>query len=74
MINNRIELYIHNFPIGVFLIAPYTHTCKKWVIPEIYHRKFFRIFRKILGWECEINTAPKPLPEVAPSKMKVAPS
>ena len=29
--------------------------------------QFFWIFRKILGWEREINTAPKPLPEVAPS-------
>ena len=25
------------------------HTCKKRVIPVIYHRKFFWIFRKILG-------------------------
>ena len=49
------------------------HTCKKRVIPVIYHRNFFWIFRKILGWECEINTAPKPSPEVAPSKMEVAP-
>ena len=49
------------------------HTCKKRVIPVIYHRKFFWIFRKILGWEREINTAPKPSPEVAPSKMEVAP-
>ena len=38
------------------------------------HRKFFWIFRKILGSEREINTAPKPSPEVAPSKMEVAPS
>ena len=44
-----------------------SHTCKKRVIPVIYHRKFFWIFRKILGWEREINTAPKPSPEVAPS-------
>ena len=36
--------------------------------------KFFGISAKILGRECEINTAPKPLPEVAPSKMEVAPS
>ena len=43
------------------------HTCKKREIPEIYLRNFFWIFRKILGWECEINTAPKPMPEVAPS-------
>ena len=50
------------------------HTCKKRVIAVIYHRKFFWIFRKILGWEREINTAPKPSPEVAPSKMEVAPS
>ena len=35
--------------------------------------QFFWIFRKILGWEREINTAPKPSPEVAPSKMEVAP-
>ena len=33
---------------------------------------FFWIFRKILGWEREINTAPKPSPEVALSKMEVA--
>ena len=26
-----------------------THTCKKRVIPVIYHRNFFWIFRKILG-------------------------
>ena len=52
----------------------YKHTCKKQEIPEIYLRKFFWIFHKILGWEREINTAPKPLPEVAPSKMEVAPS
>ena len=52
----------------------FMHTCKKRVIPVIYHRKFFWIFRKILGWEREINTAPKPSPEVAPSKMEVAPS
>ena len=50
------------------------HTCKKREIPEIYLRNFFGIFRKILGWEREINTAPKPSPEVAPSKMEVAPS
>ena len=43
------------------------HTCKKREIVEIYLRNFFWIFRKILGWECEINTAPKPSPEVAPS-------
>jgi len=36
--------------------------------------KFFGFSAKILGRECEINTAPKPLPEVAPSKMEVAPS
>ena len=41
--------------------------CKKRVIHVIYHRNFFWIFRKILGWEREINTAPKPSPEVAPS-------
>ena len=50
------------------------HTCKKREIVEIYLRKFFWIFRKILGLEREINTAPKPSPEVAPSKMEVAPS
>jgi len=50
------------------------HTCKKREIPEICLRNFFWIFRKILGWEREINTAPKPSPEVAPSKMEVAPS
>ena len=50
------------------------HTCKKREIAEIYLRNFFWIFRKILGWEREINTAPKPSPEVAPSKMEVAPS
>ena len=49
------------------------HTCKKREIVEIYLRNFFWIFRKILGWKCEINTAPKPSPEVAPSKMEVAP-
>ena len=37
-------------------------------------RNFFWIFRKILDWEREISTAPKPSPEVAPSKMEVAPS
>ena len=46
------------------------HTCKKREIPEIYLRNFFWIFRKILGWECEIITAPKPSPEVAPSQFK----
>ena len=50
------------------------HTCKKREIPEIYLLNFFWIFRKILGWERKINTAPKPSPEVAPSKMEVAPS
>ena len=35
--------------------------------------KFFGFSAKILGRECEINTAPKPSPEVAPSKMEVAP-
>ena len=55
-------------------IPRYMHTCKKREIPEIYLRKLFWIFRKILGWEREINTAPKPSPEVAPSKMEVAPS
>ena len=49
------------------------HTCKKREIPEIYLCNFFWIFRKILGWERQINTAPKPLPEVAPSKMEVPP-
>ena len=49
------------------------HTCKKREIAEIYLRKFFWIFCKILGREREINTAPKPSPEVAPSKMEVAP-
>ena len=44
-----------------------THTCKKREIAEIYLRNFFWIFRKILGWEREINTAPKPSSEVAPS-------
>ena len=34
---------------------------------------FFGFSAKILGRECEINTAPKPSPEVAPSKMEVAP-
>ena len=52
----------------------YIHTCKKREIVEIYLRKYFWIFRKILGWEREINTGPKPPPEVAPSKMEVAPS
>ena len=52
----------------------YVHTCKKREIAEIYLHNFFWIFRKILGWEREINTAPKPSPEVAPSKMEVAPS
>ena len=51
-----------------------THTCKKRGIAGIYPRKLFWIFRKILGWEREISTAPKPSPEVAPSKMEVAPS
>ena len=46
---------------------PYNQTCKKREIAEIYLRNFFWIFCKILGWEREINTAPKPLPEVAPS-------
>ena len=50
------------------------HTCKKRGIAGIYPHKFFWIFRKILGWEREINTAPKPSPEVAPSKIEVAPS
>ena len=58
----------------IFKTKPqFCHTCKKRVIAVIYHRNFFWIFRKILGWEREINTAPKPLPEVAPSKMEVAP-
>ena len=35
--------------------------------------QIFLDFPQILGWEREINTAPKPSPEVAPSKMKVAP-
>ena len=35
--------------------------------------QMFWIFRKISGWEREINTAPKPSPEVAPSKMELAP-
>ena len=34
---------------GVQVIIPVTHTCKKREIPEIYLRKFFWIFRKILG-------------------------
>ena len=50
------------------------HTRKKLEIAEIYLRNFFLIFRQILGWEREINNAPKPSPEVAPSKMEVAPS
>ena len=57
-----------------FLIFGYPHTCKKRGIAGIYPCKFFWIFRKILGWEREINTAPKPSPEVATSKMEVAPS
>ena len=52
----------------------HNHTCKKREIPEIYLRNFFWIFCKILGWDRKINTAPKPSPEVAPSKMEVAPS
>ena len=55
-------------------IAQIEHTCKKREIAEIYLRKFFWIFRKSLGREREIDTAPKPSPEVAPSKMEVAPS
>ena len=51
----------------------WNHTCKKRGIAGIYPRNFLLIFRKILGWEREINTAPKPSPEVAPSKMEVAP-
>ena len=54
--------------------SSWNHTCKKREIAEIYLRNFFLIFRKILGWEREINNAPKPSPEVAPSKMEVAPS
>ena len=37
--------------------APRGHTCKKRGIVGIYPRKFFWIFRKILGWEREINSA-----------------
>ena len=55
------------------ILDDFLHTCKKREIVEIYLRNFFWIFRKILGWECEINTAPKPSPEVSPSKMEVAP-
>ena len=33
------------------------HTCKKRGIVGIYPRNFFWIFRKILGWEREINSA-----------------
>ena len=62
-----------HFPLMIGSIRCFYHTCKKQVIPVIYHRNFFWIFRKILGWEREINTAPKPSPEVAPSKMEVAP-
>ena len=58
----------------IIVVMVVMHTCKKRVIPVIYHRNFFWIFRKILGWERKINTAPKPSPEVAPSKMEVAPS
>ena len=47
---------------------------KKGEFLEILSPQIFWIFRKILGWEREINTAPKPSPEVAPSKMEVAPS
>ena len=36
--------------------------------------QIFLDFPQNLGWEREINTAPKPSPEVAPSKMEVAPS
>ena len=61
-------------PKNMLINASLIHTCKKREIPEIYLRNFFWIFRKILGWEREINTAPKPSPEVAPSKMEVAPS
>ena len=49
------------------------HTCKKRGIAGIYPRNFFWIFRKILGLERKISTAPKPSPKVAPSKMEVAP-
>ena len=56
------------------IIQSVEHTCKKREIAEIYLHKNFWIFRKILGWEREISTAPKPSPEVAPSKMEVAPS
>ena len=31
-----------------------------------------QFFLDFLGWEREISTAPKPSPEVAPSKMEVA--
>ena len=50
------------------------HTSKKAESLETLSPQIFWIFRKILGWEREINTAPKPSPEVAPSKMEVAPS
>ena len=56
-----------------FAMFNFPHTCKKREIAEIYLRNFFWIFRKNLGWEREINTAPKPSHEVAPSKMEVAP-
>ena len=64
---------LHAFRSPSWQLQP-LHTCKKREIPEIYLRNFFWIFRKILGWEREINTAPKPSPEIAPSKMEVAPS
>ena len=60
-------------PINHFGRSTCHHTCKKREIVEIYLHNLFWIFRKILGWECEINTAPKPSPEVAPSNMEVAP-
>ena len=66
--------FAHSVDFISYTYSSWGHTCKKREIPEIYLRNFFGIFRKILGWEREINTAPKPLPEVAPSKMEVAPS
>ena len=57
----RVCVYIYIFVWNLCL----DHTCKKREIPEIYLRNFFWIF--------EINTAPKPSPEV-PSQMEVTPS
>ena len=40
---------------SIMIFSQYCHTCKKLEIVEIYLRNFFWIFRKILGWEREIN-------------------